>query len=58
MFDLPSFIVSRLSKIGIEKIFQLGRDTYQDSKNFYSYRRSCHKDEEDYGRLLSTIVIL
>ena len=58
MFDLPSFIESRLSKIGIEKIFQLGCDTYQDPKNFYSYRRSCHKDEEDYGRLLSTIVIL
>ena len=58
MFDLPSFIESRLSKIGIEKIFQLERDTYQDTKNFYSYRRSCHKDEEDYGRLLSTIVIL
>ena len=58
MFDLPSFIESRLSKIGVEKIFQLGCDTYQDSKNFYSYRRSCHKDEEDYGRLLSTIVIL
>ena len=58
MFDLPSFIGSRLSKIGIEKIFQLERDTYQDTKNFYSYRRSCHKHEEDYGRLLSTIVIL
>ena len=58
MFDLPSFIESRLSKIGIKKIFQLGCDTYQDPKNFYSYRRSCHKDEEDYGRLLSTIVIL
>ena len=58
MFDLPGFIASRLSKIGIEEIFQLGRDTYQDEKNFYSYRRSCHKGEEDYGRLLSTIVIL
>ena len=41
-----------------EKIFQLERDTYQDTKNFYSYRRSCHNAEEDYGRLLSTIVIL
>ena len=58
MFDLPRFIESRLSKIGIEKIFQLERDTYQDTKNFYSYRRSCHNAEEDYGRLLSTIVIL
>jgi copper oxidase (laccase) domain-containing protein len=24
---------------------------------FYSYRRSVHKKEDDYGRMISTIVI-
>ena len=57
MFDLPSFIISRLSKLGIKTLFNIDRDTYSDEINFYSYRRSSHKNEDDYGRLLSTIVI-
>ena len=57
MFDLPSFIISRLSKIGINTVFNIDRDTYSDETSFYSYRRSSHKNEDDYGRLLSTIVI-
>ena len=57
MFDLPGFIISRLSKIGINTVFNIDRDTYSDETNFYSYRRSSHKNQDDYGRLLSTIVI-
>ena len=58
LFDLPGYINSRLTKIGLTKVHQLNRDTYADEFNFYSYRRAFHKNENDYGRLLSTIVIL
>jgi YfiH family protein len=29
--------------------------TYSDSRRFYSYRRSVHRKEADYGRLISAI---
>jgi YfiH family protein len=58
LFDLPGYINSRLTKIGLTKVYQLNCDTYTDEFNFYSYRRSLHKNETDYGRLLSTIAIL
>jgi YfiH family protein len=58
LFDLPGYINSRLTKIGLTKVYQLNCDTYTDEFNFYSYRRSCHNNENNYGRLLSTIVIL
>ena len=32
-------------------------DTYSDIKNFYSYRRSCHNGEKDYGRCISVILM-
>ena len=31
--------------------------TYSDIKNFYSYRRSCHNGEKDYGRCISVILM-
>ena len=32
-------------------------DTCARDELFYSYRRSVHKKEDDYGRMISTIVI-
>jgi copper oxidase (laccase) domain-containing protein len=29
--------------------------TYSDADRFYSYRRSVHRKEADYGRLISAI---
>ena len=57
LFDLPSYIQHRIELIGIKIIGSLGKDTYQDGENFFSYRRACHQNETDYGRLLSTIVL-
>ena len=57
LFDLPSYIQNRIELIGIKIISSLGQDTYQDEENFFSYRRACHQNETDYGRLLSTIVL-
>lgn len=54
-FDLEGYIVNRLALAGIQKIEALGLDTYCDAGRFFSYRRSTHKGEPDYGRQISLI---
>jgi len=49
MFDLAGFIRMRLEKAGVLMIDDLGADTYADER-FFSYRRSVHRKEPDYGR--------
>jgi YfiH family protein len=55
-FDLPGYIVRRAERAGIGRIVDLGLDTYPDPR-FFSYRRTTHRGEADYGRLLSAIVL-
>ena len=57
LFDLPSYIQHRIELIGIKLISSLGQDTYQDKEQFFSYRRACHQNESDYGRLLSAVAL-
>lgn len=57
-FDLPGYCQKRLTLAGIESIEQMGLCTYGDESLFYSYRRSIHRGEADYGRQISAIVIL
>jgi hypothetical protein len=38
-------------------IQDLGLDTYSDETHFYSYRRSVHRKEADYGRLVAAIAL-
>ena len=54
-FDLPAFGLDMLRAAGLTQIAWTGHCTYADEARFYSYRRSCHKKEADYGRLISTI---
>lgn len=54
-FDLPSFGLHLLRNTGIEQAEWTGHCTYSDPLRFYSYRRSVHESEADYGRLISTI---
>ena len=56
LFDLPGFIVSRLEKAGVTAQ-SVGLCTYADEARFFSYRRTTHRGEADYGRLLSAIVL-
>src|SRR5665213_621642 len=49
MFDLAGYIRRRLEVAGILVIDDIGADTYAD-ENFFSYRRSVHRNEPDYGR--------
>jgi len=56
-FDLEGYVVHRLIAAGIDEIEALNLDTYADADRFYSYRRSTHRGEADYGRQLSAIAI-
>ncbi|WOH67386.1 peptidoglycan editing factor PgeF [Bradyrhizobium sp. BWA-3-5] len=56
MFDLPGFIRMRLENAGILMIDDIGIDTYSDER-FYSYRRSVHRKEPDYGRHVHAIAL-
>jgi polyphenol oxidase len=56
MFDLPGFIRMRLENAGVVMIDDLGVDTYADER-CYSYRRSVHRKEPDYGRLVHAIAL-
>jgi YfiH family protein len=54
-FDLPSFVLYRLRSAGVGAAAWVGACTYSDPERFFSYRRSTHRGEPDYGRLLSAI---
>ena len=56
MFDLNRYTVDRLAKTGVEA-HGLGRCTYAEGDLFFSYRRSTHRNEPDYGRQVSAIVL-
>ena len=56
MFDLAAFIRKRLEKAGVLMIDDIGVDTYADER-FYSYRRSVHRKEPDYGRHVHAIAL-
>ncbi|MDK4720815.1 peptidoglycan editing factor PgeF [Rhizobium sp. CNPSo 3968] len=56
MFDLPSLTVDRLRKAGVTAE-SLNLCTYPDPELFFSYRRTTHAREPDYGRQISAIAI-
>ena len=56
MFDLAGYIRRRLETAGLLTIDDIGVDTYAD-ENFFSYRRSVHRKEPDYGRHVHAIVL-
>ena len=56
MFDLPNYIVDRLTNAGIVADWT-GHCTYGDEELFFSYRRKTHRSEPDYGRQIAAIMI-
>jgi copper oxidase (laccase) domain-containing protein len=56
-FDLRGFVASRLEQVGIADTEALPNDTYEEEEAFFSYRRTCHRGEGDYGRGLSAIAL-
>jgi YfiH family protein len=58
MFDLAGLIRERLERAGVARIDDLGLDTYSDEKRFFSYRRTTHRNEPDYGRQIAAISLV
>jgi len=56
-FDLPAYIGERMEKAGVGRFENLGHCTYADPARFFSYRRTTHRGEPDYGRLLHAIAL-
>jgi len=56
-FDLESYVARRLGDAGIASVVRLGACTYADETAFFSFRRTTHRGEKDYGRQISAIVL-
>jgi YfiH family protein len=56
-FDLPGFVENRLVAAGLGEVERQSPCTYENESLFYSYRRSQHRAEADYGRQISAIVV-
>jgi len=57
LFDLAGYIAARLVRAGISCIEDIDRCTYAEPERFFSYRRSVHRGESDYGRHLNAIAL-
>ena len=57
LFDLPAYNRLRLETAGVGAVEDLGLCTYADEERFFSYRRTTHRQEPDYGRLISAITL-
>jgi YfiH family protein len=57
LFDLPGYIAARLAGAGVRRVEDLGHCTYADAARFFSYRRSTHRAEKDYGRHINAIAL-
>ena len=56
-FDLPGFAAYRLTAAGVGSVERLGICTYPPENGFFSFRRTTHAKEPDYGRQISAIVL-
>jgi YfiH family protein len=55
LFDLPAYGLHRLRAAGVGQAQWTRHCTYSDPERFFSYRRTTHAGEADYGRLISVI---
>ncbi|MCT8161997.1 peptidoglycan editing factor PgeF [Pseudoruegeria sp. SHC-113] len=55
LFNLTHLGADKLRAAGVGVAEWTGHCTYSDPQRFYSYRRSVHQREADYGRLISVI---
>lgn len=55
-FDLPGYLKTRLTGAGVTTVADTALCTYDDP-GFFSFRRTTHRGESDYGRNLSTIAL-
>ena len=55
LFDLPAYGLHLLRAAGVGHAEWTRHCTYSDPERFYSYRRTTHLGEADFGRLISVI---
>jgi purine-nucleoside/S-methyl-5'-thioadenosine phosphorylase / adenosine deaminase len=56
-FDLPEYVEDRLKAAQLAHVERQSPCTYANESLFFSYRRSQHLDEADYGRQIAAIVV-
>jgi YfiH family protein len=56
-FDLPGYVAHRLGRLGLAGLDITAPCTYENESLFFSFRRSTHRQEPDYGRQISAIVV-
>lgn len=55
LFDMRGLINYQLDKLKIQNVYNIRKDTYSNSRLFFSHRRSCHKLDKQTGRMLNII---
>ncbi len=56
-FNLPGYAGDRLKRDGVGTVVDLARCTYAEEDLFFSFRRTTHRQEPDYGRLIAAIAL-
>ena len=56
-FDLPGYVAHRLTSAGTGRVEMSGVCTYPAENGYFSFRRTTHAGEPDYGRQISAIVL-
>ena len=56
-FDLVGYSIYQIKKSGVRKVNYIDSCTYENPDLYFSYRRSVHKSEPDFGRMISTIML-
>jgi purine-nucleoside/S-methyl-5'-thioadenosine phosphorylase / adenosine deaminase len=57
LFDLAGYVAARLTRAGVARVDDLGVCTYAEPGRFFSFRRTTHRGEPDYGRHINAIVL-
>ncbi|MGF1456051.1 MAG: peptidoglycan editing factor PgeF [Alphaproteobacteria bacterium] len=56
-FDLPGYVRQALAREGVTQVHDTALCTYADEANWFSFRRTTHRGEPDYGRNLAVITL-
>ena len=56
-FNLEGYVAERLAGLELKSIESLGVCTYPEENGFFSFRRTTHAGEPDYGREISAILL-
>jgi copper oxidase (laccase) domain-containing protein len=58
MFDLPMYLITRMKAFGVGTVIDTALCTYSGEAEYFSYRRTTHRNEQDYGRQIAAITLI